>query len=163
MSPLLAAIGSLTPAFAEDSQELAFGLLGEDGDPGAIEHFARRIVTGYEEMLDWAAEVRGVEPPVVFSRVFELMARVADKLIDQLRVFFEDTNRETAQLPEYFARPESEQDLIVVKLSLVLDVDEELMSELSREIDRAGDNLVIGAGGKLPRRRRWWGSDRSDD
>jgi hypothetical protein len=163
MSPLLASIGSMMPAFAADSQELASGVPGESGDPGAIEHFARRIVTGYEEMLDWAAEVRGVEAPAVFNRVFELIAKVADRPIDQLRAFFEEITRETVQLPEYLAKPDSDQEVLVIKVGLALEVDEELMSELSREIDRAGDNLVIQAGGKPPRRRRRWGSDRSDD
>jgi hypothetical protein len=91
------------------------------------------------------------------------MAKVADRPIDLLRVFFEETIRETAQLPEYLSKPESDQEVLVIKLRLVLDVDEELMSELSREIDRAGDDLVIQAGGKPPRRRRRWGSDRSED
>lgn len=58
--------------FDQSAQLAAFGAPGEPGDPSAIEHLAERTIIAYETMMDWAAELRAIEPPPPFERMYEL-------------------------------------------------------------------------------------------
>lgn len=54
------------------------GAPGEPGDPGRIEHLARRLINLYGSLMDWAAEMRNTSVPDTFIEVRDAIACYAD-------------------------------------------------------------------------------------
>lgn len=105
-----------------ETQAQAFGLPGEPADPVRIENLARRLITMYESLLDWAAELRNASLPGAFSELREATACFVDAPIDQIRTFIGHAGDQTAQLPELTAGATVENPA-TVELVLKLDVD----------------------------------------
>lgn len=68
----------LNSVFAADSQERALGASGAPGDPVKIDHYARCIVSLYEELIDWAAQLRGIKARPEYARLAEIAAQFVD-------------------------------------------------------------------------------------
>ncbi|MES2171373.1 MAG: hypothetical protein V4479_11730 [Actinomycetota bacterium] len=63
MSRVTFIVSNLGRLFTGPAQEAAFGKLGEHGDPTLIEHMGNRLTQMYEQLLDWADEVRSLRVP----------------------------------------------------------------------------------------------------
>jgi hypothetical protein len=70
-------------------QERALGAPGVSGDPDRISHLAMRINSCYEELIDWAARLRGVSTPSEFHGVLDLLARYVDDPITAYRTYID--------------------------------------------------------------------------
>ena len=82
-------LDGMMPVLAEEAQEQAFGPPGQPGNPIFIEHSAKRIVGVYEELLNWAADLRGTRVSERMSRAFGLAARVAGRPAREIREFID--------------------------------------------------------------------------
>lgn len=72
------------------AQDTAFGLPGEPGDPDLIEHMAGRVIMLYEQLLDWAAEMRSLRLPDNAESITELGASFAAQPILASRAFVKE-------------------------------------------------------------------------
>jgi len=67
----------------------AFGPAGRPGDPEKIRHLAALFVKSYENLLNWAADLRGTSTPDRFRALYEATARLADQPLQQIDEFIE--------------------------------------------------------------------------
>ncbi|MGW5410102.1 hypothetical protein [Actinomadura geliboluensis] len=81
----------------------AFGAPGSPGDPDAIMHLADRIVSAYEDLLDWASDIRGAVYPTSMKRAAELAALVAGQPAEDIRSFIDQVVSEVERLPSLLA------------------------------------------------------------
>jgi len=138
-------IGALAPMkqlFMPTAIAEAFGEPGEAGEPGRIEHFARRVAGMYEELLDWAATMRNLDVPDPLKRSMELASQFVDKPIEEFRAFIDRTVAETDRLPALLAAADPEP--LTIRLELVVTADAELMAEFNQELKRATKEITGG-------------------
>jgi TIR domain len=107
-----------------DAQELAFGAPGEAGNPEKIEHLATRLIGIYEELLDWARNLRGISVSNDLRNTFELTARLVDLPIKQIRDMVDNYAAQVQQIPERLHRRES----VHLEMTLKIDMDDEALS-----------------------------------
>jgi len=139
LSAVFGRAGALTSnvarILAPQATEAAFGAPGQPGDPERIEHLTRRLVDVYAGLLDWAADLRGALVSDRYRRSFEIASHVVDMPLRQIRAFVEATVTEIDGIPAWRRKPDREPRQI--ELTLVLTVDEALISELNAEIARS--------------------------
>jgi hypothetical protein len=135
ISRLRWAVRPMEPVFA--AHEEAFGRPGEPGDPELIRHFAVWIVEVQRRLLDWADAVRSADAPPRFDRALDLAARAADRPLERIRAFIDDTVAALDELPAKLAAPPGERERITLDLTLTLDADSELMAAAVDELRRA--------------------------
>lgn len=117
-----------------DAQERAIGRDGEPGDAIRIEHLCKRFADIYDEMLDWAAEIRGTPCNSKFGATMELLARQADSPINCMRTFSEEMVTEVGRIPQHLA---SNDPPLRIGLVIMPEVDGELQDRLHRELEQA--------------------------
>jgi len=143
LSRALAVMSAETPAverlLSSESQEWAFGAPGTPGDPERIVHLARRVAGIYEFLLDWSANIRATATPEEHSRLYDLVARLASRPIEESRAFIDEMIVKLADVPERLARGET----IYLTSTYRLSTDPGLQKEINRETKRL-------------RRRRLW-------
>jgi hypothetical protein len=132
---LSAIVVRLEVILGPDAQLRAFGDQGEPGDPIRIEHLSKRFGDLYEEIMDWAAEMRGTSTNSEFRHALELLARHADSPIESLRDYSERIVAEIGRLPEYYAEEDGEP--IEITLAIQPEFDSGLQSDLEQELVRA--------------------------
>jgi TIR domain len=116
------------------SQELAFGPLGQAGDPAAIRHLAERVVDVYEGMLDWAARLRATAVAHRFRRALDLSSAVVSQPLRQFREFVAHA---VSEIDRVQSLPDGEvEEPMTVVLTLTLSIEDGLADELGRELDR---------------------------
>jgi len=117
-------VDGLNRVLDSDAQDLAFGAPGESGDPDRIEHLATRLIGLYENLLDWARNLRGINVSNDFRAAFELAARLVDLPLRQIREMVDDYAAKVEQIPEKLLRGES----VHLEMTLKLDMDSEALS-----------------------------------
>jgi hypothetical protein len=117
-------------------QEQAFGVPGEAGDADRIAHLAERYVDTYEELLDWAYELRGASAEVG-KDALRTLALWADDPVEKCRIFVEDLVRELNRYSEMQEVGES------LNLSLTLKV--ELSPDMTELFVRQIEAALLGA------------------
>ena len=122
-------------------QEQAFGAPDEPGDPIRIGNLARRIVSMYETLLDWAALLRNTSIPGVFSETLETTACFVDAPIGQIREFIDRAADQTSRLPELAAEATVENP-VTVELTLKLDVDPAVQERHRKALKRLERELA---------------------
>jgi hypothetical protein len=127
-------VSPITRTFDASFQEKAFGAPGEPGDAERIEYFAAKIISSYEAVLDWQAELRAIEPAPLYAGVMEITARVADQPLAEIRAFIDEVVSGVAQIPEHHAS--GSEETLRIQVSLVLTVDDEVMANLDAELKR---------------------------
>jgi hypothetical protein len=125
--------------FSEEAQQQAFGAPGEPGNALLIEHSAKRVLTSYEELLDWAADIRGIVFPEKFRRAFELAPLVMERPALDIRDFITRTVVQLGRLPDLLAHPDS--GPIAIELPLTVTIDDAAMATFSEELDRVRSML----------------------
>ena len=122
----------LNSVFAADSQERALGKSGEPGDPVKIDHYARCVVSLYEELIDWAAQLRGIKARPEYARLAEIAAQFADLPLQLMRSFFDDFVQGISVLPARIAAGEH----VDFHLTLKLDLDDSVTDAFLQEYQR---------------------------
>jgi hypothetical protein len=124
----------LNRVFDAEAQDRAFGAPGVSGDPARIENLARHVVRAYEDLLDWAAELRALVPPDEYEELFEIAPRVVRGPIEQLRRFVDDVVVGLDPLRDHLAGDRD--DVLEINVRVVLDLDEGVVAELYAELAR---------------------------
>lgn len=120
--------------FSVENHILAFGADGEPGNPTLIEHLAKRVLTLYEGLLDWAARIRGMNFPGEFEYAAELAANVAERPASEVRDFLDHVVEQIGRVPEILARENSEP--VRIELWLKLSVDDRAIDAFNRELGK---------------------------
>jgi len=136
-----ALVDSLTSMMEPSVQERAFGAPGEPGDANRIRHLAMRWNAVYEGLIDWAARLRGMSTTEAFRRPFAVLARFADRPMQEYRDFVAEIVRQMDRVPELLAANEPAN----IALTLTLTVDEELAAKFSEELARLAAGLPADA------------------
>ena len=96
-------IAKLSRMIADPAQVWALGEPGTAGDPARIVHLCGRFAATYEEILNWAARIRGTATPEQFQELLFLLSRFADQPVRSIRVFADDLVSEVERIPAYLA------------------------------------------------------------
>jgi hypothetical protein len=130
--PALQLTGNFNRILSPRATELAFGKVGEPGDPARIEHLAERLIDIYEGFLDWASELRGAGVPEPFEAVTAVASSLVDGPIRQVREFVRDLVVEFDRLPGRLRNGED----IKLKMTLVLAIEGDVQARLDDELAR---------------------------
>ncbi|MFJ9522782.1 hypothetical protein ACIRPK_31610 [Kitasatospora sp. NPDC101801] len=133
-------VGRMMLVFPADIQEEAFGPPGIPGNSDLIIHLAERISSAYEEMLDWASEIRGEVYPDALRGAADLAALMAAQPASDIRTFIERVVAEISRVPELLALPDPH-----IKISLTLEVtaDDAVVRAFSKEMRKARRKLGL--------------------
>lgn len=82
-------LNRITDLLSPGRQQWAFGPAGRPGDSEKIRHLANRFVEAYEDLLKWAAELRGTTTPDRFTTLYKTAAQLADQPLKQIEEFVE--------------------------------------------------------------------------
>ena len=123
---------------ALDAQKVAFGAIGEPGDPARIEHLATRLMSVYEEFLDWATDVRSVGVPSELQDALELAARLAERPARQIREFVDYYVAQVEQVPEQLKQGKP----VRLQMTLKIDIDNDVLSAYKNELDRLTKKVI---------------------
>ena len=129
---VLGRIASLVTLMEADVQERAFGPLGQPGDPDRIRHLARRWTSVYEDLMNWAARLRAATKSSTFRDLFEALARLIERPIQQYRDFVDAFVQETDGIPRALKTGER----LEINLVLTLSIDDDALAAISAEIAR---------------------------
>lgn len=118
-------------------RERAFGPDGQPGDPERLAHLAKRWNSAYEELMDWAARVRGASVRSEFRNLLESLARVVDEAVDKYRGFVDDFVAQVDALPATLAAGGQ----VRIEAFLTITVGDGVMDAYHAEFDRVKDEL----------------------
>jgi hypothetical protein len=127
-------VESVNRLFDPAAHEKAFGAPGEAGDAAQIEHIASRIMSTYEQIIDWAAALRSCAVPEAYERLYELVPQMADEAVAATRAFVDELVAETSRIPAFLEEPEPKETL-EIRVTLVLTIAEEVTEAVSAELD----------------------------
>jgi hypothetical protein len=133
-------LGEFDCVLTLDAQRAAFGTRYESGSPEKIEHLATRFIDVYQELLDWAQDLRGTSVSSRLIDTLELTARLADGPIRQMREFVDTLVAQAEKLPELEDRGEP----VTITMTLKLHIDDEVRTALKRDIERIGKLFRAG-------------------
>ena len=125
----------LAALFDPTAQERAFGAPGSPGDAERIVHLAERVVTLYEEFMDWSADLRGVAVSSRFHELFELTARLNEKVVEEFRQFIASVVDQADLIPGHFAKPEP-REKVRIDMVLKLTIPQEAVDRVTAELRR---------------------------
>ncbi|MEU0940320.1 hypothetical protein [Embleya sp. NPDC005971] len=117
---------------AREAQERAFGAPGVAGDPDAIIHLAERLVSCYESLLDWAAEIRGAVYPDAMKHAAHLAASVVRQPAEDIRTSFDQMATMMGEVPDALATGRQ----VELALCLTLTVDDGVIADFNRQFRR---------------------------
>lgn len=83
-------VNAIADVLSPQKQQWAFGPAGRAGDAEKIRHLATRFVKNYEDLLDWAADLRGTTTPERHRALYAATARLADQPVKQIEEFVEE-------------------------------------------------------------------------
>ncbi|WP_157930721.1 toll/interleukin-1 receptor domain-containing protein [Glycomyces xiaoerkulensis] len=129
---------TMNSIFNERFMELAFGAPGEPGDPTRIEHLAIRFVGIYEDLMDQAAQIRGLGVSDELKRLFELAAQLTNQPLSEIREFANLLLVEFDALPELLETGEP----IEKELMINLTVDRQAVSTYSEELRKVRRRML---------------------
>jgi hypothetical protein len=127
---VVAIIDGLDRVLDSDAQTLAFGKPGEPGSPQRIEHLATRLIGVYEELLDWARDLRGISVSKELRNAFEVEARIVDRPLQQIRDMIDEYVAQVEQIPPKLLRGES----VHLEMTLKLETDAEALAAFTEEL-----------------------------
>lgn len=125
--------GNLMKVLDQEAQEWALGAPGVPGDVENIIHLGDRFIRTYEDMLDWAADLRGTSTSENMKRAIELVARFIDTPIKQVEDFIDQFAESLVGVSERLANGER----VELALTLTLSIEDGLVDEYSKELRKA--------------------------
>ncbi|WP_329463870.1 hypothetical protein [Streptomyces sp. NBC_01431] len=117
--------------FSARIQEEAFGPPGVRGNSDSILHLAGRVVAGYEEILDWASEIRGEVYPESTKNAAKLAAQMAERPAQDVRDFIDRVFLEISKLPDLLKLPNPR---VKLSLELTVTVDDAAVLAFTKEV-----------------------------
>lgn len=133
-------VAAINRVFDPEVLERAFGPPGEPGDPVLIKRVARGVIQIYGLMLDWAASLRNTSAPEDYEDILELIARMVDGPVRQVRDFTQQVADEIARIPILLQEAEdagaTTDEPMAVRLTLNLSIEDAVEEELEAEFDR---------------------------
>lgn len=133
-------VSAINRVFDPAILEHAFGPRGEPGDPARIKRVANGVMQIYGSMLDWAGGLRNTSVPGEYEEALELIARMVDGPIRQIRDFTQQVADQIARIPialeEAEAAGATEESPMTLTLTLSLALDEGLGEELDAAFER---------------------------
>jgi hypothetical protein len=130
-----AIVEAINRLFEASAQERALGPPGSPGDPDRIIHLADRILTVYEDLMDWAADLRGVTVAPMFRTLYELTACLVDQPIEEFRRWVSELVGILDKLPTHLAEPEPREPLnasVALKLTVPDETRDKVIAESRR-------------------------------
>jgi len=124
-------VGRMMMVFPENIQEEAFGPPGVPGNSDNIIHLGGRIVSAYEEILDWASEIRGAVYPESMRRMADLAAQMATQPAEDIREFIDVVLFEVSKVPGLLALPDSH---VEINLALTVTADDDAVRAFTEEV-----------------------------
>jgi hypothetical protein len=82
-------LNAVQDVLSPQKQQWAFGPAGQAGNAEKIRLLATRFVKNYEDLLDWAADLRGTTTPDRHRALYAATARLADGPLKQIEEFVE--------------------------------------------------------------------------
>lgn len=80
-------VNGVADLLSDGKQQWAFGPAGRAGDRDRIKYLATQFVKSYEELLKWAADLRGTTTPARFEPLYAATAQLADEPLVQIEEF----------------------------------------------------------------------------
>jgi hypothetical protein len=117
---------------------LAFGDVGEPGNPERIEHLATRLIGIYEELLDWARNIRGTSVSANMRNTLDIVARITDHPIEEIRGFVDTYVAMAERLPARLRAGEH----VRIQMPLTFTVDEAVMAEYRESLKTVKEILA---------------------
>lgn len=116
---------------APEVQERAFGRPGEPGDVDRIVHMAERLISVYEEFMDWAADLRGTSAGIGGgSDALRALSRWAEQPVEEFRRFVNAYVAELDSATERIAAGEQ----IKIDLPFTLTLDPAISTEFNQKL-----------------------------
>lgn len=137
MTPLQGIIASFNRVLSPEAQEAAFGKPGDPGDPDRIFHLANRFASVYEELLDFAANLRatGIEDENL-RRAANIQARFVNQPLIAMREFVDKFVAEADTLTERLEKVDSgEEGPINLTMVITLELGDELLKQHQQALD----------------------------
>ena len=103
----------------------------DGADVVRIEHYCMRVGSVYGEMLDWAADVRGMTVDSEVHPLVDLVARMADSPLKTIRQMVDDFVSQAGGVPE-FLHGEGDETL-TINLVVQFAMDEDLIEAFTAE------------------------------
>lgn len=122
-SDLAPAIDGASKALADDVRLKAFGPEGQPGDVDRIIHMAKHVVGAYEQMLDWAADLRGAGVSELLGNLYEAAAEASRQPISEFRDFVDSTVKQFDVIPSYFENDDPNKEPLRIESELHLTTD----------------------------------------
>jgi hypothetical protein len=133
-------IGRMMMVFPAGIQEEAFGPPGTPGNSDNIIHLGGRIVSAYEEALDWAGDIRGEVYPESIRGVAELAAQMAMRPAEDIRDFIDSVFFEVSKVPDLLALPDPH---VEISLALTVTADDAAVRAFTKEVRKVRRRLRI--------------------
>jgi hypothetical protein len=128
----LGLIANFSALFDPAVIERAMGPPGQPGDPVRIRHLAERWTETYQDLLQWAARLRSVGKSDSYRPLFDGLARLLDTTVKNYRETVDLYVATADKIPAALKAKEP----WVQHITFVMDVDDEALVELQREIER---------------------------
>ncbi|MFD5828838.1 toll/interleukin-1 receptor domain-containing protein [Lentzea sp. NPDC060358] len=80
-------VNGVADLLSPGKQQWAFGPAGRAGDRDRIKHLATQFAKSYENLLDWAADLRGTTTPERYAPLYAATAQLADQPLGQIEEF----------------------------------------------------------------------------
>lgn len=119
----------------------AFGPRDAAGDAGTIYHLAGRIISAYEDLMNWASDIRGTVYPKEFQRAAALAAHSADSPVQDIRDFVDRVVVEFGSIPAWLAQPNRPRKDI--NITLTLNANDGALNAFTKELSRARKRLRL--------------------
>lgn len=119
---------------SRDAQEKAFGLPGVPGTPELIVHIARRLLSTYEALIDWAIDLRSTRPPAKMAKLFEIASLYSRDSIEAFHGFVETLTKEVDEASTLLARQDGSTASITV--TYTMDIAPEVIKRFNKEYRR---------------------------
>lgn len=134
---LMKAIDGLADLINENAQA-AF----VDGDPVMVRFIANRILSAYEDMLDWASRLRSATYPHDYDKVVSAAAHMVDEPLQNIRDFIDLVHNEGNKIHPYITGPNKDEDL-EVHLTLKFGINDTNTDIFNHELRKLQEKLGI--------------------
>ncbi|MEX1007050.1 MAG: hypothetical protein WD271_04305 [Acidimicrobiia bacterium] len=129
-------VEDLDRIFEESEVLLAFGAPGEPGDAERILGLAERLILLHGRMLCWSSRARSSRTCDQYADLVQLHASLLDKPNQQVADYIDRWVALGDELPQLIEGSLTGEDKVALDMSLVISVDNDLLSRLNAEAER---------------------------
>lgn len=140
---LAPAIEGAAKALSDEAREKAFGPEGVPGDRNRIIHIATRIIDSYEQILDWAADLRGAGVSDDLRILFEAAAECARQPLTEFRSFIDKMVLQFDAIPAYLSDTSENKAPLNISSELSLTTDDIALKKFSLLMKKTRKKLKL--------------------